>query len=256
MKLENEFTVPAPVERAWEVLLDVERVAPCLPGAAIESAVGDEYAGSMAIKIGPITQRYQGTVRIQEADAQARRAVMRAAAKDQRGGGTAAATITTTMETVAAGTRVHVQTEMQITGPAAQFGRGVMQDVSAKMMGRFADCLAEEIAQAPATAAAPQAPSPEPVASGRAGIRLPPGPAAAAAEAAARGGVHAGGAPSRSGASPSAADDVASPRRRPSDDVLDLGEVGREAVLKRLLPAAAALVAAVAAALVLRRRSR
>ena len=96
MKLTNEFTVPAPVERAWEVLLDMERVAPCLPGAAIESSQGDEYAGSMAIKIGPITQRYQGTVRIEEADVQARRAVMRAAAKDQRGGGTAAATITTT----------------------------------------------------------------------------------------------------------------------------------------------------------------
>jgi carbon monoxide dehydrogenase subunit G len=256
MKLENEFTVPAPVERAWEVLLDVERVAPCLPGAAIESSDGDEYAGSMAIKIGPITQRYQGTVRIEEADAQARRAVMRAAAKDQRGGGTAAATITTRMETVPAGTRVRVQTEMQITGPAAQFGRGVMQDVSAKMMGRFADCLAEEISQAPAASPSPSAAAPEPVASGRAGIRLPPGPAAAAAEAAARGGVHVAGAPSRSGASPSAADDVAGPRRRPTEDVLDLGEVGREAVLRRVVPAAAVLVAVAVVARVLRRRSR
>jgi carbon monoxide dehydrogenase subunit G len=255
MKLENEFTVPAPVERAWEVLLDVERVAPCLPGAAIESSDGDEYAGSMAIKIGPITQRYQGTVRIEEADAAARRAVMRASAKDQRGAGTAAATITTRMETVPQGTRVRVQTEMQITGPAAQFGRGVMQDVSAKMMGRFADCLADEIAQGPAVAPAPSAPV-EPVATGRAGIRLPPGPAAAAAEAAARGDVRADGPPSRSAASPAAADDVASPRRRPSEDVLDLGEVSREAVLKRAVPAVAALAAMAVAAVALRRRSR
>jgi uncharacterized protein len=77
MKLENEFTVPAPVEQAWEVLLDVERVAPCLPGAAIEGSDGDEHQGTMTIKIGPITTRYKGTVKIEEADVEARRAVMR-----------------------------------------------------------------------------------------------------------------------------------------------------------------------------------
>ena len=97
MKLENEFTVPAPVEQAWEVLLDVERVAPCLPGAALTGSEGDEHQGTMTIKIGPITTRYQGTVRIEEADESARRAVMRAQARDSRGQGTAAATITSTM---------------------------------------------------------------------------------------------------------------------------------------------------------------
>jgi carbon monoxide dehydrogenase subunit G len=214
MKLENEFTVPAPVEQAWNVLLDVERVAPCLPGAALEGSEGDQYRGTMTIKIGPITSRYNGTVSIQEADEAARRAVMRAQARDSRGQGTAAATITSTMEEVEGGTRVHVETDMRVTGPAAQFGRGVMQDVSAKLMGRFADCLAEEIAGAVATG----------VAAGEGGDggrpEPPPGPAgdSAEAEAAAR-----------------------TARPRPSEEVLDLGEASREAVLKRVAPVAAAM---------------
>jgi uncharacterized protein len=170
MKLENEFTVPAPIEQAWAVLLDVERVAPCLPGAAIESSEGDEHAGTMTVKIGPITSRYRGTVKIDEADESAHRAVLRAQARDARGG-TAGATITSTMEEVGEGTRVHVETDMRVTGPAAQFGRGVMQDVSAKLMGQFADCLAEKMAAPAEPAAAAAAP--------------PPGPAGESAEAAA-----------------------------------------------------------------------
>jgi carbon monoxide dehydrogenase subunit G len=213
MKLENEFTVPAPVEQAWSVLLDVERVAPCLPGAALEGSEGDEHKGTMTVKIGPITSRYSGTVKIEEADEAAHRAVMRAKARDSRGQGTAAATITSTMEAVEGGTRVHVETDMRITGPAAQFGRGVMQDVSAKLMGRFADCLAEEIAGASATGVAAGADAeggrPEP----------PPGPAGDSAEAAAR---------------------PVEPARR-AEEVLDLGEASREAVLKRVAPVAATM---------------
>ena len=131
MKLENEFTVPAPLEQAWAVLLDVERVAPCLPGASVEPGGDDgEYAGTMTIKIGPITSRYKGTVKIERADEEARVAVMRAQAKDARGQGTASATITSSMVEVPDGTRVTVETDLRVTGPAAQFGRGVMQDVS------------------------------------------------------------------------------------------------------------------------------
>jgi carbon monoxide dehydrogenase subunit G len=223
MKLENEFTVPAPVERAWEVLLDVERVAPCLPGAAIEGSGGDEYQGTMTIKVGPITARYSGTIAIAEADEAARRAVLRARGREKRGQGTAGATITSTMEEVEGGTRVRVETDLRVTGPAAQFGRGVMEDVSAKLMGRFADCLAEQMAGAPAVAATtppsgPRRPAAEP----------PPGPAGDSAEAAAR---------------------------WPSEAVLDLGEAGRAAVLKRVVPAAA-VVAGLVALLALRRRRR
>jgi carbon monoxide dehydrogenase subunit G len=225
MKLENEFTVPAPVETAWDVLLDVERVAPCLPGATLEGAEGDSYAGSMKIKIGPITTSYKGTVKIEEADEAARRAVMRAQARDSRGQGTAAATITSTMEEVEGGTRVHVETEMRITGPAAQFGRGVMQDVSAKLMKRFADCLAEEIAGASATTSAPSEDD-----SGR--LEPPPGPAGDSAEAAAR---------------------PAEPPR-PSEEVLDLGEASREAVIKRVVPVAAVLIGLIVILGIRRRR--
>jgi len=218
MKLENEFTVPAPVEQAWQVLLDVERVAPCLPGAALEGTEGDEHKGTMTIKIGPIKSLYSGTVKIEEADEVSHRAVMRAQARDSRGQGTAAATITSTMETVEGGTRVHVETDMRITGPAAQFGRGVMQDVSAKLMGRFADCLAEEIAGASATGVAAGADAeggrPEP----------PPGPAGDSAEAEAR----------------ARAETAQAPPRR-SEEVLDLGEASREALLKRVVPVAGAM---------------
>jgi uncharacterized protein len=213
MKLENEFTVPAPVDRAWEVLLDLDRVAPCLPGAAIEDSDGDEHTGTMTVKIGPITARYKGTVKIEEADEQAHRAVMRAQARDSRGQGTAAATITSTMEEVEGGTRVHVETDMRVTGPAAQFGRGVMQDVSAKLMGRFADCLAEEMAGATATGVTAH----EDETGGR--LEPPPGPAGDSAEAAAR----------------------PQPAQRRAEEVLDLGEASREAVLKRVAPVAAAM---------------
>jgi carbon monoxide dehydrogenase subunit G len=214
MKLENEFTVPAPIEHAWEVLLDVDRVAPCLPGATIEGNEGDEYAGTMKIKIGPITASYKGTVKIEEADEAARRAVMRAQARDSRGQGTAAATITSTMQEVEDGTRVHVETDMRVTGPAAQFGRGVMQEVSAKLMGRFADCLAEQMAGTPAEPAA--------ATDGEAGDRPepPPGPAGDSAEAAAQ----------------------PTPPRQ-AEEVLDLGAASREAVLKRVAPAALLITA-------------
>ncbi len=150
MKLENEFTVPASIDDAWAVLLDVPRVAPCLPGATVEEGNDDgEYKGQMKVKIGPITASYKGTVKIEEADEAAHRVAMRAQAKDARGQGTAAATITSTMEEVEDGTKINVVTDMRITGPAAQFGRGVMQDVSAKMMSRFADCLAEQMQSSP-----------------------------------------------------------------------------------------------------------
>ena len=151
MQLENEFTVPASIEQAWAVLLDIPRVAPCLPGATVDDSGGEEgeYKGQMKIKIGPITAAYKGTVKIQEADEAARRVAMRAQAKDARGQGTAAATITSSMEEVEGGTKVHVVTDMRVTGPAAQFGRGVMQDVSAKLMTRVAECLAEQMQASP-----------------------------------------------------------------------------------------------------------
>jgi uncharacterized protein len=148
MKLENEFTVEVPVEDVWEVLLDLERITPCLPGAALTNgADGDgEHEGAMKVRLGPVTQEYKGTVQIQEADESERRAVLQADGKDSRGQGTASATITSTLHDEGNGsTRVHVETDMHITGRAAQFGRGIQQSVAEKLLGRFADCLEEEI---------------------------------------------------------------------------------------------------------------
>ena len=145
MKLENEFTVDVPVDEAWNVLLDLERVTPCLPGAALTEESGDEYKGEMKVRLGPVTQNYNGTVKIEEADESAHRAVIRADGKDARGQGTASATITSTLHEEDGGVRVHVETDMQITGRAAQFGRGMHKEVAEKVMGRFAECLEKEL---------------------------------------------------------------------------------------------------------------
>lgn len=256
MRLENEFTVPAPPAQAWPVLLDVERVAPCLPGAALDGRDGTQWTGTMTIKLGPVTSRYRGTVRIEERDEPAGRAVLRAQARDARGDGTAAATITTRLTAAGEGTRVLVSTDLTVSGPAAQFGRGVMQEVSGKLMRQFAEALAEEMGAgtadgmsatddvAPLTGVAgPVQPTVGASALAyedtRVG-RLPLGPAGDAAEAAA--------APSATATAPRA------PRTRRSAEVLDLGAASRGAIAKRAVPAAIGLAAVAAAAGLWRQR--
>jgi carbon monoxide dehydrogenase subunit G len=272
MKLHNEFTVPARVERAWDVLLDLERVAPCLPGAQLQGGDGREFEGQMAVKIGPVTSRYQGSVRIEQADADAHRAVMRAQARDARGAGTAAATISTAMRTVPEGTRVAVETDLQISGPAAQFGRGVMQEVSSKLMARFAACLAEEMA-ADAEGVQPGAMGANEATPAEAanGAQATTGATAAvvdwAAAAVARAPTRLGGyedtAVGRLPTGPAGDSALAAaaarrpatpPPSRRTEEVLDLGEISRGAVLKRVVPGIAALVAAVLVVLALRAR--
>ncbi len=146
MKLENKFTVDASMDEAWNAMLDLEKVTPCLPGAQLTEQVGDEYKGTMTVKMGPVTQKYNGTVKIEEADESAHRAVIRADGKDARGQGTASATITSTLHDGGNGSvRVHVETDMQLTGRVAQFGRGMHKEVAAKIMDRFSDCLEKEL---------------------------------------------------------------------------------------------------------------
>ncbi|HEV8043612.1 MAG TPA: SRPBCC family protein [Rubrobacter sp.] len=145
MKLENEFTVSASMEEAWKAMLDLEKVTPCLPGAALTEQVGDEYKGTMTVKMGPVTQKYNGTVKVEEADESAHRAMIQADGKDARGQGTASATITSTLHEENGGVRVHVETDMQLTGKVAQFGRGIHKEVATKIMDRFSDCLEKEL---------------------------------------------------------------------------------------------------------------
>jgi carbon monoxide dehydrogenase subunit G len=133
------------VQQAWEAMLDLERVAPCLPGASIDEASDGEYQGTMVIKLGPISARYRGTVKVEEADEENHRAVMKANGQETRGQGSASATITSTLYEENGNTRVQVETDMQVAGRVAQFGRGIMQDVAEEMMGRFSTCLEQEI---------------------------------------------------------------------------------------------------------------
>jgi len=218
MKLNNEFTVDVPVEDVWNVLLDLERITPCLPGASLTEETGErEYDGAMKVKLGPVTQQYKGTVAIKEADESAHRAVLRADGKDARGQGTASATITSTLHDEGNGsTRVSVETDMQITGRAAQFGQGIQQQVSEKLLGRFADCLEEEIVHG----------------------------------GAARGADVSGAAPSANG---SGGDGQAGGARQQDDvEALDLGEASRDAVMGRIKPAIPLVIGAVVLLLVIR----
>ena len=145
MKLENEFTVDTSIDEAWKALNDLERVTPCLPGAQLTAEVGDEYEGPMTVKMGPVTQKYNGTVGFEETDEESHRAVLKADGKDARGQGTASATITSTLSEENGGVHVLVETDMHLTGRVAQFGRGMHKDVATKIMGRFADCLEKEL---------------------------------------------------------------------------------------------------------------
>ena len=154
MELTNEFHVNVPVERAWAVLTDVELIAPCLPGAALEEVEGDEYRGGVKIKVGPITAQYKGKATFLEKDEANHKAVLRAEGRDTKGQGNANATITATLVSVGGGTDVKVVTDLTITGRVAQFGRGVLADVSAKLLNQFVDCLEHNVLTQPETVAA------------------------------------------------------------------------------------------------------
>ncbi len=145
MEMTNQFSVAAPPDRAWAVLTDLERIAPCLPGAELRDVKGDEYHGVVKVKVGPITAQYAGMATFVERDDAARRAVLRAEGRDTRGQGNASATITATLEPQGDGTLVTVATDLQITGKVAQFGRGVLADVSAKLMDQFAANLQKDV---------------------------------------------------------------------------------------------------------------
>ena len=157
MKIDYEFTVGVPVDQAWGRMLDLEKIAPCLPGAAIQEELDDgEYAGTMKVEIGPMTVSYKGTVKFEETDESARRAVLQATGREARGQGTATATIVSTLHDEGDGTRVNVETDMMLTGRVAQFGRGLAQDVAKRMLDEFAVCLEREISGRDAADPIPQ----------------------------------------------------------------------------------------------------
>jgi carbon monoxide dehydrogenase subunit G len=153
MELEHSFTVPVPEERAWEVLMDVKRVAPCMPGATLDSVDGDEIKGRIKVKVGPIAMTYAGTARFTERDPDAHVITLEASGKETRGAGTASAKVRSVLDGQGDQTHVIVHTTLNVTGRPAQFGRGVMAEVGGKLIGIFASNLADMLAAEPSQAA-------------------------------------------------------------------------------------------------------
>ena len=154
MKLEQSFEVTAPVEQVWTALIDLEKVAPCLPGASITGHDDDgTYHGTFQVKLGPTSANYRGTIRIESADPESHTATLAARGTDKRGQGGASATIVNTLHEVDGGTRVDAVTDFTITGRLASFGRGgMMKDISNRLMRDFATCLQQRLAAEPAGA--------------------------------------------------------------------------------------------------------
>ena len=223
MELSNEFDVSVPVDTAWNVLTDVERIAPCLPGAQLQEIEGDEYRGVVKVKVGPIQAQYKGKATFVERDDTAHRAVLEASGRDTRGQGNASATITAQLVPSGAGTHVTVTTDLTVTGKVAQFGRGVMADVSAKLLGQFVDNL-EKTVLADAAVGAPEVVESAPVESVE--------EVAAAAEPAVR------------------------RIDQPEPEAIDLLEHAGSPVLKRVVPALGVAVAALIVWRIVRRRRR
>jgi len=237
MELKNDFRVGISVPEAWKVLTDVERIAPLLPGAQLQEVEGDEYRGVVKVKVGPITAQYKGAATFVERDEAAGKVVLSASGRDTRGQGNASATITATMEPDGGATKVTVVTDLTVTGKVAQFGRGVLAEVSAKLLGQFVDALEADLASS-----GRQAPP-----SGSDGKDQPnPGTLSAAvaatglSEAAAVGGAASDTGPRR----------IEGPEAKP----VDLLAVAGGSTLKRLLPVAG--VAIVLILLIARRRRR
>jgi uncharacterized protein len=156
VELNNEFRVAVPAARTWQVLTDVERVAPCIPGAQLLSVDGDDFTGVVKVKVGPITVSYKGDASFQEKDAAAQRVVIKASGKETRGSGNAAALVTAQLKDEGDVTHVLITTDLTISGKAAQFGRGVLADVSTNLIGQFARNLEADLlgGSAPPAAAA------------------------------------------------------------------------------------------------------
>ena len=216
MKLENEFRVSVPIDRAWEVLTDIPLITPCLPGATLTDHDADEYKGKIKIKVGPVTADYSGSAVFVQRDEAARHVEISASGRDSRGSGNASATITADMTADGDGTKVSISTDLKISGKVAQFGKGMIAEVSTKLIDQVVDCIEQELL-------------------GEAVIDQ------VAAESA---------------AAPGAAAPAAAPARpRPQQaEALDLMEYAGNSVYKRLIPIAAVIAVLIALGLILKRR--
>jgi uncharacterized protein len=165
MRIENDFEVKAPLERVWAYLLDVEKIAPCAPGAELTEVVDDHtWKGKVTVKIGPVGLSFAGTVVLQERDDQAHRVVLKADGREQRGKGAASAMVQSRLEAAEDGTKVFIETDLTISGAVAQYGRGMVADISQRLTRQFAECLEANITAAESGPAGPAAEAAEPAA--------------------------------------------------------------------------------------------
>jgi carbon monoxide dehydrogenase subunit G len=222
MKLANEFRVHAPIERAWAVLTDIPAITPCLPGAALTDHDGNEYRGTVKIKVGPVTSNYQGKAVFAVVDEERRHIEIAADGKDSRGSGNASASITADMRPDGEYTVVKIATDLKVAGKVAQFGKGMIAEVSGKLIDQFVTCIEQELL----------------------GDEVVDDVAAASAVGAAPADSKSGGA------------DISAPARPPVREVeaLDLMDLAGDSVYKRLLPLGVAAGVLVLLALLLRRR--
>ncbi|MEV1245875.1 SRPBCC family protein [Nonomuraea sp. NPDC052129] len=218
MRFEHEFSVPVPVEQAWAVLLDVERVAPCLPGASLDLFEGDEFTGRMKVKVGPITVTYRGVARFENVDKDAHTLTIEASGKEARGAGTASATVKATLTPDDGSTTVRVETSFNVTGRPAQFGRGVMAEVGAKLIDKFAANLAQLLTEPAHEAPAVPAAVPAEPLEGEPRLSVVPGPEEDVRPAG-----------------------TLRTSRTPDEEALDLLEIAGTPLLKRLAPVAGAI---------------
>ena len=245
MEMDHSFTVPVPPDRAWDVLLDVEGIAPCMPGATVEEFDGEVVTGRIKVKVGPVSLTYRGTAKFIERDPAAQVVVMEASGKETRGAGTASATVRASLEPESSGeaTKVTMHTTMNVTGRPAQFGRGVMVEVGGKLVEKFAENLAQLISGDGAAAADGAASADGPAAAGAVGTD-----GASTGESADTVGTGPGS------TQPSATIPVASTTSAPPvqqhDDSINLVRLVGPAILKRVIPVA---IAAAALALLGRR---
>ena len=239
MKLDNEFTVGVPIGQAWGVLTDLELIAPCMPGAQLTGVADGVYTGKVKIKVGPVTAEYAGTAHFAEKDEESYRAVIEARGRDSRGNGNASAVISAQLQPNGTSTLVNVSTDLTIAGRIAQFGSGMIKEVSAKLLGQFVECLegrlggaAAPVELSPAVTAGPGA-----VGSATAVAAAPDAGATTGLGAEPAGAVSeivAGPGPSSSATAPTAADSEPPP--------LDLMSVAGGAVYKRLIPVVVVLI--------------
>lgn len=157
MELHHSFRVPIGIDEAWTTFNDLERIAPCLPGAQLTSVEGDDFTGKAKVKVGPVSMQFAGSGRFVERDQAGYRAVIEATGKDSRGNGTAAATVTARLEADGDGTNVLVDTDLKVSGKVAQFGKGMISEIGGKLLDQFAACLATTLAE-PETTTEPAAP--------------------------------------------------------------------------------------------------